>query len=318
MEAPRRRVRVLAPVLASFLMGACATGEVAENGGVYDPFEPVNRVVLDANLVVDDYVAKPAAEAYSYVPAPIRDRIRNVLRNMEQPIIFANEMLQGDWEGAEVAVSRFFINSTIGLAGLHDVAAMDKRLAYREEDFGQTLAVWGVGEGPYLMLPLLGPSNARDLTGFVVDNVGDPIRWATGPTIGDVEAFSPARTGATFIDRRERALGRIEEIRESSIDFYATLRSLYQQRRESAIADGAREQQPDIDIPEYDFSEPDGGAGESSERPAPVESPGSSGDQLSEIPARPAVVPGPAETAPTATGTVVIERRSLFETLLPD
>lgn len=317
-------MRVLAPVLASLMMGACATGNIEESGEVYDPFEPVNRVILDANLAIDDYVAKPAARTYgTVVPRPVRDRIQNVLRNMRQPIIFANEMLQGDWAGAEVAVSRFFINSTIGLAGLHDIAAMDKRLAYREEDFGQTLAVWGVGEGPYLMLPLLGPSNVRDAAGFGVDVAADPIRWATGP-IGDVDAFSPSRTAANFVDSRERNLGRLEEVRESSIDFYATLRSLYHQRRQDVIADGAREQTPDFDIPDYDFgeseseSEPESGEPDTSQ--APESAP--AGDQMSEAPWLPAapnaVNDGAIDTAPRAGGTVVVERRSLLESLLPD
>ena len=311
INAPLRRSPVLAAVLASGLLSACATSEVAEDG-VHDPFEPVNRVIFDGNLIADDYVVRPVAEAYgTVVPEPVRDSIQNVLRNMRQPIIFANEVLQGDWEGAEVAVSRFLINSTIGLAGLNDVAGMDKRLAYRSEDFGQTLAVWGVDEGPYLVLPFLGPSNVRDAAGFGVDAFADPIRWATGP-IGDVDAFGPARTGVTIIDQRERTIEPLDRLRADSIDYYAALRSAYQQFREGEIVDGRVE--TEVDIPNYEF--PDAEASEQPETTVPE--PGGA-DQVSEIwqdrstqTEGPDFQAGPVDAGMSAdepVETVIVERR---------
>ena len=234
----------------SVVLSACAA---RDERGLNDPYEGINRQVFAVNDTLDRNVVTPVAVAYrDTVPDPIRDRVQNVLRNMRQPIIFINEVLQGDLNGAEIAFTRFFINSTIGLAGLHDVAAMDKRLAYREEDFGQTLAVWGVEEGPYLVIPFIGPSNPRDLTGTVVDSFGDPVTVATS-YVGDVDFFGIARTGSDVIDSRSRTVEITDELRESSIDYYATIRSLYRQNRAAEISDG--EVTPEVEIPDFESEE---------------------------------------------------------------
>lgn len=218
----------------------------------YDPIEPVNRAIFRFNNVADDYVIRPIANTYeTVVPEPIQMNVRNVLRNLRQPVIFANEVLQGDWEGAEVAISRFFLNSTVGLLGLVDIASFDKRLAYRTEDFGQTLGHWGVPEGPYLVLPILGPSTARDTAGIIVDTLADPFRILTGAA--DVDpAVNYGRAAVTYIDARAETFDGLDELERSSVDFYAAVRSAYRQTRIAAINDADQSAAPLVDIPVYD------------------------------------------------------------------
>jgi phospholipid-binding lipoprotein MlaA len=265
LSLPQRAVRIAALALGlAVVLSACSA---RDERGLNDPYENINRQIFAFNDALDQNVVSPVARTYrDYVPDPFRSRVQNVLRNMQQPVIFVNELLQGDFNGAEIAFTRFFLNSTIGLAGLHDVAGMDKRLTYREEDFGQTLAVWGFEEGPYLVIPFLGPSNPRDFAGTVVDSAGDPVTIATG-YIGDVSFFGLSRTGGELIDSRSRTLEFTDELRESSIDYYATIRSLFRQNREAEIRDG--EAATEVDIPEYDFEEPaaPGGAGPGASAP---------------------------------------------------
>jgi phospholipid-binding lipoprotein MlaA len=288
----------LLPLLA-LAVASCASqrGDVAN-----DPYEPINRRIFAFNDALDRYAVRPVAVAYrDTVPDPLRDRVTNVLRNLNTPVILINELLQGDVEGAEVAAARLFINSTIGLGGLHDVAGMDKRLAYREEDFGQTLAVWGVDSGPYLVIPFLGPSNPRDFTGRMVDSFGDPVRIALGP-VADVDAFGPSRLGGTIIDSRSRTVDITDEIRRSSVDFYAAIRSLYQQSREAAIADGAVE--PDIEIPVYDLPEEE----------APPPSDIAPGGGVSD--AAPGAAAGSVAELPEAVPAGVVAERDMMRRLL--
>ncbi|MEM8914691.1 MAG: VacJ family lipoprotein, partial [Pseudomonadota bacterium] len=161
--------------------------------------------------------------------------VTNFLRHLRTPIIFANEVLQGDWEGAEVAATRFFVNSIAGVGGLFDVQGMTKGYEFRSEDFGQTLAVWGVGNGPYLVVPFLGPSTVRDLSGTVVDGLADPFNWIANAN--DANEFIIARIILSAIDARERNIEVIDELKQS-IDYYAAVRSGYAQQRASQIRDG--------------------------------------------------------------------------------
>ena len=234
-------------IASAAVLAGCATSDNEFN----DPYESVNREIFAFNQTIDDNVLEPVAETYrDVVPDPLRANVRNLLRHFNTPWIFVNEVLQGDWEGAEVAASRFFINTIAGLGGLNDVAGGDPELAYRSEDFGQTLAVWGVESGPYLVLPLLGPSTPRDVGGLVVDTVADPVGLAFG--VGaDIAAFGYARGGASAIDQREAVLDTLDEVERSALDYYAALRSLYQQNRAAEIVDGGEDE--GIDIPDYDL-----------------------------------------------------------------
>lgn len=235
--------RLAASVFALALVAGCATPPpaddkeaMAEWEQVNDPLEPMNRAVFDFNVAVDDYALKPAAQAYRWaMPKYGRDRVHNVLSNLNSPLIFANDLLQGEGDRAVQTFFRAMLNSTFGLAGFLDVAT-EAGIPPHDEDFGQTLAVWGVGEGPFLMLPIFGPSNPRDTVGIAAEMVADPFNLAMA-NIGK-EYISYARLGLTGLDKREALLDTLDEIQRSSLDYYASLRSLYRQHRASEIKNG--------------------------------------------------------------------------------
>lgn len=201
-----------------------------------DPLEPMNRYFFEVNYALDEIVLKPIAGWYYVaVPNPAQDSIRNFLRNLSSPVILANDLFQGETDRAGTTLMRFLVNSTFGIAGLFDVAS-EMGFLYHDEDFGQTLAVHGVDEGPYLVIPLLGPSNPRDAVGRLVDVFLDPLTY-----IADAEGIEDllyVRSGVTAVDARARNLNTFDEIREGSLDYYATIRSLYRQKRNDAIRNG--------------------------------------------------------------------------------
>lgn len=200
---------------------------LAEFRETNDPLEPTNRVFYVVNDGLDTYLLRPAASAYRYVPRFIRRPIHNVLSNIAEPAGFANEVLQAHPRKAGDKMMRFLINSTAGLGGLFDVAS---ELGYtdRDTDFGLTLAVWGLGEGPFLFLPVVGPSNPRDATGFVGQFGLDPLTYAT---FGASTAVGLGRAGTGAVDRREALLDTVDQIKRNALDPYATFRSLYRQYR---------------------------------------------------------------------------------------
>ncbi|WP_425450002.1 MlaA family lipoprotein [Virgifigura deserti] len=234
----RRSFDIACVCLAAMLAAGCATKPVdPELQAAYeeanDPLEPMNRYFFEVNYALDELLLKPAAGwYYTALPNPVQDGIRNFLRNLRSPVILANDLFQGEMDRAGDTIGRFAINSTIGLLGLFDVAA-ELGMPFHDEDFGQTLAVASVGEGPYLVIPLLGPSNPRDLTGRIVDFLIDPLDYLVQD-----DAFSYGRGATEGIDTRARNLKTLDEIRASSIDYYATMRSLYRQRRNAEIRNG--------------------------------------------------------------------------------
>ena len=150
--------------------------EVAEFKQTNDPIEPFNRTMYAVHQGIDRVVLRPVAVAYrDVVPQPLRTGIRNVLGNLRTPVILANDMLQGEPRRAGDTLGRFLMNSTLGLGGIFDVAGNQFGVKGHSEDYGQTLAVWGVGEGAYLFIPVIGPSNPRDLTGFGLGIASDPL-----------------------------------------------------------------------------------------------------------------------------------------------
>jgi len=241
-------LRPLAVLLAAMLLQACAgsgngsqqaaTGAPAaaspaggrpsltEQG---DPLESVNREILDFNLTVDDHAIRPVAEFYRDSLGPwVRTRIRNVIRNMDEPRYMANSLLQGQPLLAGQTLMRFVINSTLGLGGLFDLEQFGGP-PRTERDFGQTLYVWGLPAGPYLMLPILGPSNPRDTVGYVTDGFMNPFNWLM-PLYGGA-----ARGVVDGIDTRAENIEALDELRAGSLDFYARLRSVWQQRRDAEL-----------------------------------------------------------------------------------
>lgn len=288
-ERGRQLARLCAVAGLAAGLAGCASTQPTTGGldTVNDPLEPFNRVVFAANNAIDEVVIRPVAYGYrEVVPEVFRDRIRDFLRNLRSPIIIANELLQGDWEGAGNAAGRFFINSTVGIGGLIDFAGTYADMPYEPEDFGQTLASWGVGEGPYLVLPLLGPSNARDAVGFVADTLADPVRILATNT--DADWANYVRYGATVIDERSRSIDATDELERSSVDYYAAVRSLYRQMREAAIADAPASSGGSIDIPDFDDSD---SPGDVSALPAPGLTSAAGVPQIGELPA----LPGPLD-----------------------
>jgi phospholipid-binding lipoprotein MlaA len=215
-------------ILVSALAGCAQNPSTQEN----DPFEPANRVVFDANDALDKAVALPVAQAYvDVVPEFARSGVHNFLANLDSPVTFANDLLQGEIDRAGQTLARLALNTTAGIGGLIDIGA-EFDIPAHTEDFGQTLAVYGVEEGPYLVLPLLGPSNPRDAVGTGVDVFFDPLTYARY----DGETFwSVLRFVGKAIDTRSRNIESLDAVERGSIDYYAALRSLYRQQRNNEI-----------------------------------------------------------------------------------
>jgi len=203
--------------------------------GINDPIEPFNRGVFAFNNVLDIAIIEPVAKAYNFLFPPFfRDGVQNFMRNLKSPIIVGNELLQGDFKGAGVATARFIINTTAGIGGLVDVASA-QGLQYEPEDFGQTLAVWGFGDGFYLVLPVIGPSSLRDGVGLAVDSYADPVRIIASNTDNDWIYYT--RVAVEGLDTRARLVKAVEDLRRNSLDYYAAVRSAYVQKRHALIRD---------------------------------------------------------------------------------
>lgn len=233
-----RRILLLGVLVA--VLGACATPPEdpearAEFIATNDPWEPFNRSMFQFSRDMDVVLIRPIAEFYgAAVPRPVRTGVRNVIDNMRAPVYMINELLQGEFALANETFARFAVNSTFGIAGIFDVYGGEQN----EEDFGQTLAVWGVGPGPYLWIPVFGPRPPRDALGFAVDGfVFDPFNWWA--RLSGNGYASILRFAVDSIDLRERNIETLDEIERTAIDYYATIRSLYRQRRESEIRQGA-------------------------------------------------------------------------------
>ena len=229
-------------LLSALILSGCATPsnnpqpEAAEAEDFNDPFEDANRAIFDFNQVVDRNVLVPVAKAYrSVLPEPVRDSLRDFLRNLREPLIFANDALQGDFEHAGQTVARFTLNSTLGVGGLIDVAGRWGQLPYYEQDLGLTFGVWGIPEGPYLVVPVLGPSDPRDLVGQVAEGFGDPFNKLVTGNPYTLYWIPFVRGGVAGIDQRSRYIETLADIERTSLDYYATIRSLYRQRRAALI-----------------------------------------------------------------------------------
>lgn len=260
MARARAAARALAFALAAAAAGcAAAPPDEGERAAApaeesRDPFEPVNRAVFRFNLALDRYALKPAAQAYAgLVPPGARRAIYNALLNVELPVSAANALLQEDATRAAAALGRFAINFTFGLGGAFDPAGA-AGLDYVDEDFGQTLAVWGAGSGPYLVLPAVGPTTARGVAGRVADIFLDPTSYALNRA---PRSARPVFVATNVIDRRARALGAFDAAARDALDLYAAARSGYLQRRKDLILDGAP---PDGERPphalEDEFNDP--------------------------------------------------------------
>lgn len=224
MRPPRWSMLLPLVLLAS----ACATAP--------DPWEGANRKVYRFNERVDAAVLKPVATGYTrVVPQPVRQGVTNVLGNIRDVWSSANKLLQGKVGEGLAMGTRVLVNTTVGVAGVFDPAT-GMGLVRRQEDFGQTLGHWGVGSGPYLVLPLLGPSTLRDAPALLVDRIAAPSALASS------SGTETAITVVEAVDTRAGLLGATELLDDVALDPYTFVRDIYLARRRAAVADGA----PDI------------------------------------------------------------------------
>src|ERR1700722_16662897 len=201
-----------------------------------DPLEPLNRKVLDFNQFLDRTLFRPVAKAYVFaLPEDARTAIHHVLDNMKEPTLFFNHALQGEFKRAGITLGRFAVNTTLGVGGLLVVRTMSG-VKPQPADFGQTLFVWGIPSGPYLVLPIVGPSNPRDGVGNLVDSYADPFT-----ILANARGVTELTTGRLItggVDSRVQVMDVLDDLQKNSVDFYAQLRSLTQQHRAAELRHG--------------------------------------------------------------------------------
>jgi phospholipid-binding lipoprotein MlaA len=255
LPAAGRRVANFAMGAALAALAACATpptdpAALKDFEATNDPLEPMNRDIFTFNLYLDRYFIKPVAIGYStVVPDFARTAIRNFLHNLGEPVIFANDMMQAEWQAANLTAARFLINSTFGVGGTVDFAG-NTGIERQTGDFGQTLDHWGFAEGPYLVLPIFGPSNPRDAIGLGVDGAMDPYGYWVGGLYGQgaANAQTYGRLSASGVDLRARNIDTLDDLQRNAIDFYAEMRSLYRQHRAEELRHGRPGPMPNLDI----------------------------------------------------------------------
>ena len=246
-NAAQRRRRLAAACALALLASGCASLPDDQPRDARDPWERYNRAMHSFNDSVDRAVLKPVATAYkTAVPQPIRTGIGNFLGNLGDVWSFVNNALQGKAEGALTSFWRVAINTTIGLGGVLDPAT-DLQLERRKEDFGQTLGVWGVGSGPYFVLPFLGPSTLRDTVALPADYYGHPLKYFKGTRLRNTLGVTRVvHTRASVLDATDLLQG-------AALDDYSFTRDAYLQKRRNDIYDG----NPPQDEERYDLDEPE-------------------------------------------------------------
>ena len=253
------KVLVLSIFLAtSSLAGSDGQNELSKNtNGVKDCFENVNRGIFAFNQALDGLIFEPLAAGYKHLPSPLRTGTSNFVGNVSTLLTIPNNILQGDLGTAGKNTLRFVVNTTFGIVGLFDPATAIGLNSYEKEDFGQTLGSWGVGEGCYVVLPVLGPSTARDAFGSLGNYMGGDA-WYNVTVRNDTHYFSDfdyyASKGVGGVDFRAKNFDDINNLEENSIDFYASVKSLYLQDRRKRIlnASGSTQTQNDSDWEEIE------------------------------------------------------------------
>ena len=246
-------------VFSALIFSGCASHPNSEQQQVSayeedfnDPLEDTNRKIFEFNQFVDRNAIVPAAKAYrTALPDPVRGSVRDFLNNLREPLIFVNDTLQGQLESAAKTVGRFVINSTIGIGGVVDVAGR-WGIPFHEEDLGLTLGAWGIPEGPYIVVPVLGPSTPRDLGGQVAEGFGDPWNLLVTGNPYTLYWIPFVRGGVSGIDQRSRYIETLADIERTSLDYYATIRSLYRQRRAALIRRERENLPPPVGVSQRD------------------------------------------------------------------
>jgi len=234
---------VLIVALGLGLAGCAGTGHATDPG---DPDEAQNRQIFDANQALDRIFLGRTARAYNAnVPHFVRDRVHDLIVNLDLPGTFANDVLQGQPKRAGQTLARLTVNATIGLGGLFDPATEHFGMPYHAEDFGQTLAVWGMSRDPYWVLPVLGPSSPRDAIGLLVDVGADPLNFVH---FKQHLWWQAGREYMKVLDLRARNLETLDDIERNSVDYYASMRSLYRQLRDNEVHNGTADTK---DLPDF-------------------------------------------------------------------
>ena len=227
--------------MAAGLLAGCATlpGDPAARAQFEhdnDPLEPLNRKTFAVNQFLDHVFFRPAAKAYvAVIPGDARTAIHHMLDNMKEPTVAFDNLLQGEFKRAEISVGRFLVNTSIGVGGMVDVMALSG-VERQPADFGQTLFVWGVPSGPYLVLPILGPTDPRDAVGSTVDSYADPFTIVANDH--GVTELTTARFVVGGVEERAKVLDVLDDLEKNSVDFYAQMRSLWQQHRDAELRHG--------------------------------------------------------------------------------
>jgi len=263
-------IDLFSPSDDAYVYGGASTVEMAalakesDDENDNDPLESMNRLIFALNEILLDFIIDPISQIYTaLVPETLRTGVSNVVDNLSTPVTVANSLLQGDPDRAMNAVGRFMVNTIAGVGGLVDVAA-ESGVPPIEEDFGQTLAVWGVDEGFYLVLPFFGPSNPRDAVGdLLVDGYFDPL----GLWLDNIDQDDAiwARRGVGGLVEYTNVRDELKQIKKTSVDYYAAIRSLYRQKRRTEISNGNEIELPPIpelgyDLDPEDFNESLAGA----------------------------------------------------------
>ena len=243
-----------ATLAVPLVLGACATKPPAtdveatqEFNQTNDPLEPTNRFFYRVDNTLERYTIRPVAQGYVYVvPAPVRTGLHNVLANLTSPVLFADDVSQANPRRAGDTFMRFVINSTVGGLGIFDVAK-GWGYAAHDTDFGVTLALWGVPAGPFLYLPVLGPSSPRGVAGYAADVALDPFTWV--PRGYGLLTLNWARYGLGTVDKYARYMNDLDHVRAGALDPYATFRSLYRQNLESQIAAARQDRRGSETVP---------------------------------------------------------------------
>ena len=217
-----------------------SSGDDTEEESTNDPLEPINRSIFSFNVALQKTFLRPVAKGYeAVVPEFGRDRVSDFMTFLRSPLVLANNILQGDLEGAGKTTERIIVNGTVGFFGLFDV--MKPVNPPQREDFGQTLGVWGIDSGPYLVLPFLGPSSVRDAAGFVGDMAIDPVSAAAGRTHRiDQQDFTIARVSVGQINREAGTYRFLEQLEQQSLDYYVVARNWYMRNRQDMVTNQQR------------------------------------------------------------------------------
>ncbi|MBS0221834.1 MAG: VacJ family lipoprotein [Proteobacteria bacterium] len=227
-------------IVAAALLGGCATRDTG-SADVWDPLEVPNRFIFSINQAVDTIALRPIAVLYrDWMPKPAQRSVHNAVQNLGEPVTAINDAVQGNAHQAATSMARFLVNSTLGVAGLFDVAT-SFGLKKSDNDAGQTIGYYAGVEpengGFYMVLPLIGPSNARDAVGLVADASIDPFGLAIYNLASSNAywVYAGTRYGVTMLDARTRTMDALDDLQQNSVDYYAALRSAYTQRRAEQI-----------------------------------------------------------------------------------